>query len=133
MAESDIIPSSMDTSGGDVSLEDLLVPEKKYEYLDHPADVQLHAWGNSIRETFEQVAISMFAYMTDIETVDMTCTYEIEAEGHDMESLLFNFLDEFLFAFCVEPNFISRVCCKFFNEVFIHQLYISEGYNRGFR
>lgn len=30
-------------------------PDVKYEYLDNTADVQIHAWGNSIEESFEQV------------------------------------------------------------------------------
>jgi len=34
--------------------------------------------------------------------------YKIEASGHDMESLLFHFLDEWLFAFSAEPFFIPR-------------------------
>ena len=31
-------------------------PNVKYEYLDHTADIQIHAWGNSIEESFEQVS-----------------------------------------------------------------------------
>nr|CAD7401577.1 unnamed protein product [Timema cristinae] len=50
----------------------------------------------------------MFAYMTEIEYVQMTESQDIEAEGHDMLSLLFHFLDEFLFLFCAEPFFIAR-------------------------
>merc|ERR1712048_187358 len=49
-----------------------------------------------------------FGYMTEINTVEMTDAFKIEASGHDMESLLFHFLDEWLFAFSAEPFFIPR-------------------------
>lgn len=37
-----------------------------FEYLDHTADVQLHAWGASLEEAFEQAALAMFNYMTPL-------------------------------------------------------------------
>ncbi|XP_054271679.1 protein archease-like [Macrosteles quadrilineatus] len=91
-----------------ITEEDWNIPPKKYEYLDHTADVQIHAWGDSLPEAFEQCANAMFGYMTEIEYVEMVDTQDIEAEGHDMLSLLFHFLDEFLFLFSAEPYFIAR-------------------------
>lgn len=65
----------------------------------------------------------MFGYMTDLATVDLTDICEVEAEGkelvftilvaslirgtdiasgHDLDSLLFNLMDEFLFVFSTE-------------------------------
>ncbi|KAJ4462426.1 putative Protein archease [Paratrimastix pyriformis] len=71
-----------------------------YEYLDHPADIQLHAWGPSEKEVFEQLAVAMFGYITeDITTVDPTEEREVQVEGHDIYSLLYAFLDEWLFQF----------------------------------
>ena len=78
-----------------------------YEYLDHTADVQLHAWGDSLKESFELVTIAMFGYMTDIETVEQKDKQTISVDGHDLESLLFKFMDEFLFLFSAEPFFIA--------------------------
>ncbi|GFY75192.1 protein archease [Trichonephila inaurata madagascariensis] len=88
--------------------EELQVPELKYEYLDHPADVQLHSWGDTLEEAFEQVAMAMFGYMTEIDKVDILMSQDIEADGHDMLSLLFHFLDEFLYVFSAEPYFIAK-------------------------
>mmetsp|Transcript_4679 Transcript_4679/g.7965 ORF Transcript_4679/g.7965 Transcript_4679/m.7965 type:complete len:251 (+) Transcript_4679:71-823(+) len=75
-----------------------------YEYLDHTADIQLHSWGENVQEAFEGAALAMFNYMTPLNGVqireDLTRTYEVQA--HDMQSLLFAFLDELLFVFSTE-------------------------------
>ncbi|XP_056412524.1 protein archease isoform X2 [Hyla sarda] len=81
---------------------------KKYEYLDHTADIQLHAWGETMEEAFEQCAMAMFGYMTDIETVEPLDTVEVQIEGHDMMSLLYNFLDAWLYKFSADQYFIPR-------------------------
>ncbi|XP_035210341.1 protein archease-like isoform X1 [Stegodyphus dumicola] len=88
--------------------EELELPPVKYEYLDHPADVQLHSWGDTIEEAFEQIAVAMFGYMTEIDKVEILMSQDIEAEGDDMLSLLFHYLDEFLYVFSAEPYFIAR-------------------------
>ncbi|XP_068124966.1 protein archease isoform X3 [Hyperolius riggenbachi] len=77
-------------------------------YLDHTADVQLHAWGDTLEEAFEQCAMAMFGYMTDIETVEPIDTVEVEIEGNDMLSLLYNFLDDWLYKFSADQYFIPR-------------------------
>ncbi|XP_012524416.1 protein archease-like [Monomorium pharaonis] len=90
-------------SGGNLE-----IPPAKYEYLDHTADVQLHAWGDTMEEAFEQCAMAMFGYMTDLERVQATQVHYIEADGDDLESLLFHFLDELLFMFSAEPNIVAK-------------------------
>lgn len=47
--EEDIGPSA---SNDDVTFE---YPDIKYEFLDNTADIQIHSWGDSIEESFEQV------------------------------------------------------------------------------
>lgn len=96
----------MDTVTDD---DDVSLPPVKYEYLDHPADVQLHSWGDTLQESFEQVAMAMFGYITDMQYVDMDYYVDVQVKGDDMLSLLFLFLDELLFNFCAEPYFTSKV------------------------
>lgn len=86
------------------------LPDIGYEYLDHTADIQIHAWGKTIEKSFEQACVAMFGYMTDLTTVsiDETKKQSFEVEGHDLQSLLYNLMDEFLFRFSTE----DFVVCK---------------------
>uniref|UniRef100_A0A3Q3CTD5 Protein archease n=1 Tax=Haplochromis burtoni TaxID=8153 RepID=A0A3Q3CTD5_HAPBU len=105
---------------------------KKYEYLDHTADVQIHSWGDSLEEAFEQCAMGMFGYMTDTETVEPIDTVEVESEGEDMESLLFHFLDDWLYKFSADLFFIPRVSILDMQKSFnlLSLLYFSLVYER---
>ncbi|MCL4137431.1 UNVERIFIED_CONTAM: hypothetical protein GTU68_062244 [Idotea baltica] len=93
----------------DFSESDLKIPSLKYEYLDHTADVQIHSWGESLKEAFEQAGVAMYGYMTDLETVEIKEKQTIEVQQDDMMNFLFHFLDECLFLFCADPYFIG---CK---------------------
>uniref|UniRef100_A0A0N5C8I9 Archease domain-containing protein n=1 Tax=Strongyloides papillosus TaxID=174720 RepID=A0A0N5C8I9_STREA len=91
-------------------VEDPPIAEVKFEYLDHTADIQLHGWGDTICEAFEQTIIAMFAYMSgDISEIENCYTFDVTATGHDMKTLLFNLLNNFLYSFTTEPYFIPRV------------------------
>lgn len=82
-----------------------------FEYLDHTADIQIHSWGRSLEESFEQACVGMFGYMTELPKVEineeLTSTFEVE--GHDMPSLLFALMDEFLFRFSAEDFMVCPV------------------------
>lgn len=69
----------------------------------------MHAWGDTLKEAFEQCAMAMFGYTTDLDRVQITQVHHVEAEGHDLQSLLFHFLDELLFMFCAEPYLVAKV------------------------
>ncbi|XP_056616339.1 protein archease isoform X1 [Triplophysa dalaica] len=73
-----------------------------------PAYCRIHSWGDSLEEAYEQCAMGMFGYMTDTETVQPIDTVEVESEGEDLESLLFHFLDDWLFKFSADMFFIPR-------------------------
>lgn len=77
---------------------------------NHSMTFRIHAWGDTLQESFEQCANGMYGYVTDIDYVEMNITLDIEAEGHDLESLLYNYLDELLYNFCADPYFIAKVC-----------------------
>lgn len=79
-----------------------------YEFLDHTADVQIHAWGDNLSHAFENAAIAMTAYITDINKIDISTKEIIEVQADDLNSLLFRYLDEVLFLFNAEPYLLSK-------------------------
>lgn len=85
--------------------------------LSHTADIQLHSWGRDLKEAFEQAAICMFGYMTELSKVDVdfSACFEINVSGHDLESLLFRFLDELLFVFSTDRIVCRNVIIQEFN------------------
>ncbi|EDQ91254.1 uncharacterized protein MONBRDRAFT_15006, partial [Monosiga brevicollis MX1] len=78
--------------------------------LDHTADIQVHAWGQTLKDSFEQTVVAMFGYMTELDAIEIddSQTSEFSVEGHDLMSLLYALLDEFLFRFSAEDNLVCR-------------------------
>lgn len=83
--------------------------QDNYEFLDHTADVQIHAWGRDLKEAFEKAAIAMTAYITDISKIDIHTKVTISVEAEDLSELLYRFLDEVLFLFNAEPFLLSKL------------------------
>merc|ERR1719245_1097336 len=48
----------------------------------------------------------MFGYITELDTVSECKSETISVQGHDIESALYNFLDEWLFTFNADPFFV---------------------------
>jgi SHS2 domain-containing protein len=89
----------------------------QYEYKDHTADIQIHSWGAHLGEAYAWAALGMFDYMTPLEdcTKKPTTRFkEIRASGHDLDTLLFAFLDELLFTFHTEMLICTAIqMCEF--------------------
>lgn len=76
--------------------------EKKYEYLEHTADIKFLAYGNTLEEVFENAALAMFNVIIDTEKVSGEAAREISLKSPDMESLLVDWLSELLYLFEVD-------------------------------
>ena len=81
---------------------------KGYEFLPHTADVYIAAYGCTLEEAFENAAKAMMEVMTDPNKVRAEKEVEINVEGHDLESLLYNWLEELLYIFETEGLIFSK-------------------------
>ena len=82
--------------------------KKKYEFLEHTADIKFQAFGKSVEEVFENSALALkeTIYKKQIQEKEEK---EIEAKGKDFESLLYNFLEEFLYLLDAEDFLFSKI------------------------
>ena len=70
---------------------------KKYELIEHTADVAIKAYGKNLSESFENSAKGMFDIITHNSEIESTGQYTIELDAPDLEQLLVDWLSELLF------------------------------------
>ena len=70
---------------------------KKYDLIEHTADVGIKAYGKTVSEAFKNAAIGMFDIITDKSTINSIGQYEIKLNAQDLEQLLVDWLSELLF------------------------------------
>lgn len=80
----------------------MLSQGKKYEYLEHTADIKFLAYGNTLEEVFENAALAMFNVIIDTGKVSGETTRDVDLTSPDLESLLVDWLSEILYLFEVD-------------------------------
>jgi SHS2 domain-containing protein len=89
---------------------------EKFRFLEHTADAKFQAYGNNMEEAFSNAALAMFSVITDIKKIKENVKKGIEAKGHDIKSLLYNYLEELLFLIDTENFLLNHI-----EELVIHK------------
>lgn len=82
---------------------------KKYEYLEHTADVKFRAYGKTLEEQFANASLAMYNVLTDTTKVKGKINKSISTSGNDLKALLYNFLEEFLFLIDSEQFMLNSI------------------------
>jgi len=82
--------------------------KKRFEFLEHTADLYIAAYGKSLEEAFENAAYATFESMTDLDKVQPKLEDTVEVEGYDEQALLYNWLEALLVKFDIKGNLYSR-------------------------
>lgn len=80
----------------------------KYRYLNHTADIKFQAFGKTLPDCFKNSAYAIKEIITKDKIKPLT-KKTINAEGKDNESLLYNFLEEFLFLLDTENFILAKI------------------------
>ena len=81
----------------------------KYRFLNHTADAQFQAYGNSLEEAFQNAAEAMASLMWSVKKIKPRIKRKINARGRDEEQLLLNFLEEILYLLELEDFLFHSV------------------------
>ena len=81
---------------------------KRFEIIDHTADIGIISYGSDLSEAFANSAYGMFSLMADLEGLGSDIRREIEVDAYDQEALLVTWLNELLYLFDVEYIIFNR-------------------------
>jgi SHS2 domain-containing protein len=70
-----------------------------YRIIEHTADTGFEVWGTTKEEVFGAAAKAFFSIMWQIKAKEQRGPEKIEVSGGDLEELLVNFLEEFLYLY----------------------------------
>ena len=82
--------------------------EREFEIIDHTADVGIIAYGTSLNQAFANAARALFSLITELDTVEEVVYRDIELVAPNQESLLVEWLNEFIYLFDTENILFKR-------------------------
>ncbi len=82
--------------------------KKRFEFLEHTADLYIAAYGENLEEAFESAAYAMFESMTNLGKVKPQLEESVEVEGQDEQALLYNWLEALLIKFDITGKLYSK-------------------------
>ena len=80
--------------------------------MDHMTDAVIEASGSTLEEAFEYAAKALNDTMIDLGTVRPDIEVDIIASGHDIHSLLFNWLDKVMLLLVADGIVLSEFKAK---------------------
>jgi SHS2 domain-containing protein len=89
---------------------------KRFELIEHTADIGLKAYGQSLPEAFANAACGMFSIIADLEEIQEIILRRVEIDETDVENLLFEWLNRLLYYFDVEGIIFKRFDIVEFTE-----------------
>jgi SHS2 domain-containing protein len=75
---------------------------KRFEVLDHTADIGLIVYGEDLKTLFENAGEAFFHLITDLKKVKRRVEKKIEIKGENLERLMVDWLSELLYLHDVE-------------------------------
>ena len=83
-----------------------------FRYLDHMTDALIEAYGSTLDEAFENSAYGLVNTMFDLSNVSADLEVKIEANGYDLHSLFYDWLEKVMLVVLTENVILSNFKVK---------------------
>ncbi|MBI2853800.1 MAG: archease [Chloroflexi bacterium] len=103
---------------------------KRFELLEHTADVAMVAYGKSLPEAFANAAYGMFSIIVDVDTIREVESQMVTVKADDVEMLLVEWLNQLLFTFEVNRLVFKRFDVREFSDLNLVATCYGEKYDR---
>jgi SHS2 domain-containing protein len=81
---------------------------KRYEFIDHTADMGVEVYGRDLRELFQNAGEALFEIICDVSEVTESIEKRVAVDGEDLEQLMVVWLGELLYLHDVERLLFKR-------------------------
>ena len=81
---------------------------RRFRFLNHTGDIAIEIYGQTLTDLFENAAEAFFAVITDQSKVQEKVEKGIVLSYHDLETLMVDWLGEFLYLYDVERLLFGR-------------------------
>lgn len=89
---------------------------KRYEIIEHTADVGIRVYGETLPQLFRDAAIGMLSIIAELDSIDETVSVEVKVQSDTLEDLFVAWLSELIFQHEVQEVFWKRVEILQFDE-----------------
>jgi len=80
-----------------------------FRFLEHMSDAFIEAWGDSFEEAYVEAAKAFYELVSSMSGVEARVERVVEAEGRDLQELLYDMLEKLIILFDSEGFLASRI------------------------
>jgi SHS2 domain-containing protein len=102
---------------------------KRFELIEHTADIGLIAYGETLAGAFANAAGGLFSIIAELDAVQETESRRVEISADDIEGLLFEWLNSLIYLFDVEMLLFKRFDIIDFGEERLQAICRGEKYD----
>jgi SHS2 domain-containing protein len=103
--------------------------EPRFRILEHPADVGIEVYGQSLAEMFENAAEGLLSLIVDRTSIQTTQRRRIAIHSVDVENLLVRWLNELLYLYDAEGFLVAKAQIEKISETSLRGFVFGEKYD----